>query len=245
MAKTNSEIIRDNVKRVFTPEQIHSLATAYFTAETIAARAACIKVTDKDGNELDPVPEVELDMVAEQFHTFQGWKQRNLSVKKGEKSVFSCYLWKWTDKPNLKARKAAEEAGEEVNPDPHYYKALSHLFFIGQVERRTEREAAKTENKPAGSMTEYNRYLSAQRKAGNKSPLSFSAWSDQQAAKPAETQQPAAKPTKKSPTKKATKKPAPPVPAVVAVVEHHDLHETAPAAPEELDYAALAASIIF
>lgn len=233
MAKTNAEIIRDNVQQVFTSEQIHTLAVAHFSAEAIAARAACVKVTDKDGNELDPVPEVELDMVAEQFHTFQGWKQRGLSVKKHEKSAFSCYLWKWTDKPNAAARKAAEEAGEELNPDPHYYKALSHLFFIGQVERRTEHDASKSEKKPAGSMTEYNRYLSAQRKSGNKSPLSFSAWSGQQSAKPA----------KKSPTKKAEKKPAPPVPAVVAVVEHHDLHETA--VPEELDFAALAASIIF
>ena len=27
------------------------------------------------------------------------------------------------------ARKAAEEAGEEVNPDPHFYKTLSHLNY--------------------------------------------------------------------------------------------------------------------
>ena len=244
---TNTEIIREAVSHAFTAEQIHSLATAYFSADTIAARASCIKVVDKDGNELDPIPDAELGLIAGQFHTFSEWKKLGLSVKKGQKAALSCYLWKWTDKPNAAARKAAEEAGEELNPDPHYYKALSHLFFVGQVERRTERDAAKADKKPAGSMVEYNRYLSAQRKAGNKSPLSFSAWADQQAAKPSETQQPAAKPTKKSPTKKAKKKPAPPVPAAVAVVEHHDLHETAaPAtAPEELDFAALAASIIF
>lgn len=249
MAKTNSEIIRENVQQFFTPEQIHTLAAAHFSAETIAARAAAIKVLDDDGNELDPVPFAELDMVVEQLHTFQGWKQRGLSVKKGEKAVFGCYLWRWTDKPNAAARKAAEEAGEELNPDPHYYKTMSYLFFIDQVERRPEKAAAT--KKPAGSMAEYNRYLSAQRKAGNKNPLSFSAWSEQQtpAEQPAKSQPTAAKPANKptaKPAKKATaKKAAPPAelsPAVVAV-EHHDLHP-APAA-EDLDFAALAASIIF
>ena len=57
---TNTEIIREAVSHAFTAEQIHSLATAYFAADTIAARAACIKVTDKDGNELDPIPDAEL-----------------------------------------------------------------------------------------------------------------------------------------------------------------------------------------
>lgn len=244
---TNTEIIREAVSHAFTAEQIHSLATAYFSADTIAARASCIKVVDKDGNELDPIPDAELGLIAGQFHTFSEWKKLGLSVKKGQKAALSCYLWKWTDKPNAAARKAAEEAGEELNPDPHYYKALSHLFFVGQVERRTERDAAKTDKKPAGSMVEYNRYLSAQRKAGNKSPLSFSVWSEQQTAEPDKSQQPAEKPAKKTPAKKPTaKKPAAPaeLSPVVAAVEHHDLHPI-PTAPEELDFAALAASIIF
>ena len=219
---TNTEIIRETVSHAFTAEQIHSLATAYFTADTIAARASCIKVVDKDGNELDPTPEAELGLIADRFHTFSEWKKMGLSVKKGEKAALTCYLWKWTDKPNAAARKAAEEAGEELNPDPHYYKALSHLFFIGQVERRSESPATK---KPASSMAGYNRYLSAQRKAGNKSPLSLSAWTAQQAKKDT----PAAPST------------------VVAVVEHHDLHEVpaAVAAPAVIDYAAAAASILF
>ena len=241
---TNTEIIREAVSHAFTAEQIHSLATAYFTADTIAARASCIKVVDKDGNELDPTPEAELGLIADRFHTFSEWKKMGLSVKKGEKAALTCYLWKWTDKPNAAARKAAEEAGEELSPDPHYYKALSHLFFIGQVERRSE---STTTKKPASSMAGYNRYLSAQRKAGNKSPLSLSAWTAQQTAEPVKPQQPAAKPAAKKSSKKASTKPAAPVPAVVAVVEHHDLHETAAPAtvPENLDFAALAASIIF
>ena len=244
MSKSNSVLIQEAVQEAFTPDQIHTLAAAHFSADAITARAACIKVTDDDGNELDSTPFAELDMIADQFHTFQGWKKLGLSVKKGEKASLVCWLWKWTDKPNAAARKAAEEAGEELNPDPHYYKALSYLFFVDQVERRNESAPAK---KPASSMAAYNRYLSAQRKAGNKSPLSLSAWTAQQAAEPVKPQQSATKSAKKSPAKKASTKPAAPAPAVVAVVEHHDLHETATpaAAPEELDFAALAASIIF
>lgn len=244
MSKSNSVLIQEAVQEAFTPEQIHTLAAAHFSADAIAARAACIKVADGDGNELDSTPFAELDMIADQFHTFQGWKKRGLSVKKGEKAALVCWLWKWTDKPNAAARKAAEEAGEELNPDPHYYKALSYLFFVDQVERRNESTPTK---KPASSMAAYNRYLSAQRKAGNKSPLSLSAWTAQQTTEPVKPQQPAAKPAAKKSSKKASTKPAAPVPAVVAVVEHHDLHETtAPATvPENLDFAALAASIIF
>ena len=128
-AKTNTEIIRDSVQHIFSREQIHTLAAAHFSAETIAAHASGIIVLDKDGNELDPTPDAELILVSGLFHTFQEWKKDGLSVRKGEKAAFSCQLWRWTDKPNAAARKAAEEAGEEVNPDPHFYKTLSHLNY--------------------------------------------------------------------------------------------------------------------
>ena len=163
MAKTNTEIIRESVQHIFSREQIHTLAAAHFSAETIAAHASGIVVLDKDGNKLDPTPDAELILVSGLFHTFQEWKKDGLSVKKGEKAAFSCQLWRWTDKPNAAARKAAEEAGEEVNPDPHFYKTLSHLFFIDQVERRPEK-AAPAKLNTAG----YNKYLSACRKAATK-----------------------------------------------------------------------------
>ena len=54
MAKTNPEITRDSVQHIFSREQIHTLATAHFSAETIAAHASGITVLDKDGNKLDP-----------------------------------------------------------------------------------------------------------------------------------------------------------------------------------------------
>ena len=37
----------------------------------------------------------------------------------------------------------AEEAGEELADDPHYYKKLSHLFMLDQVERTEDRQQAK------------------------------------------------------------------------------------------------------
>ena len=75
MAKTNTEIIRDSVQHIFSREQIHTLATAHFSAETIAAHASGITVLDKDGNKLDPTPDAELILVSGLFHTFQEWKR--------------------------------------------------------------------------------------------------------------------------------------------------------------------------
>ena len=69
------------------------------------------------------------------FHTFAEWKARGYSVKKGEKAFLAVPLWKFTNKPNMAARKAAEEAGEEISPDPHYYKKLSYIFGFNQVKR--------------------------------------------------------------------------------------------------------------
>ena len=175
-----------------------------------------------------------------------------MSVKKGEKAAFSCQLWRWTDKPNAAARKAAEEAGEEVNPDPHFYKTLSHLFFIDQVERRPEKAAPAKLNTVG-----YNKYLSACQKAGNKNPLSLAAWSAEQVKAPAQPTNPAAvvlaavehhevnnpvelpapakKPAgkKKAATKAPAKKPTKPAPV------------PAPVPAAEPDFAALAASILF
>lgn len=76
------------------------------------------------------------------FHTFQEWKNRGYSVKKGEKAMLSVLLWKFTNKPNIAARKAAAERGEEINEDPHYYKKLSYIFGFQQVRRTGTKEPA-------------------------------------------------------------------------------------------------------
>ena len=187
---TNTQIIKSAVQAAFSADQISALFTAYFPKE--------------QGGD----PEVEALFVADLFHTFAEWKARGLSVKKGEKAALrDVYLWKWTDKPNAAARKAAEEKGEELNPDPHYYKTPSCLFSIAQVEKQTTKPAPKKAN-----VAGYNRYLMQCRKAGQ-TPVSMAQWTEQ-TTKPAET-----KPTQ----------PINPA-AVVAVVEHHEV-----AHPVELD----------
>lgn len=71
------------------------------------------------------------------LHTFQEWKSRGYSVKKGEKACLHVDLWKYTTRPAKALREAAAAAGEELPDDPHYYKKLSHLFHVSQV-RRTD-----------------------------------------------------------------------------------------------------------
>lgn len=77
------------------------------------------------------------------IHTFIEWKRLGYSVKKGEKARLHLYLWMFTNKPNKAARDEAAEAGEELADDPHYYKKLSHLFMLDQVERTEDRQQAK------------------------------------------------------------------------------------------------------
>ena len=39
------------------------------------------------------------------FHTFAEWKARGYFVKKGEKAFMAVAIWKFTEKPNMAARK--------------------------------------------------------------------------------------------------------------------------------------------
>lgn len=69
------------------------------------------------------------------FHTFQEWKARGYSVKKGEHALFTADLWKYTSKPSKAMVEAAEASGKDAPEEsPHYYKKLSHLFARSQVE---------------------------------------------------------------------------------------------------------------
>ena len=47
------------------------------------------------------------------LHTFQEWKARGYSVKKGEKAVLHVDLWKFTNKPPKAAREHAAADGRE------------------------------------------------------------------------------------------------------------------------------------
>ena len=78
------------------------------------------------------------------FHTFQEWKARGYSVKKGEHAIFTADLWKYTSKPSRAMIEAAQEAGRDVPEEsPHYYKKLSHLFSFSQVEPVKNRPGKK------------------------------------------------------------------------------------------------------
>ena len=70
------------------------------------------------------------------LHTFQEWKSRGYIVKKGEKARLSVDLWKYTTRPGKAAIEAAKAEGKDPEDDPHYYKKLSHLFHISQVQEK-------------------------------------------------------------------------------------------------------------
>lgn len=124
----NEQIILNEVAKL-DPAIRHQIAAAAYSAEKIASVAAAI-----DGKEgADAIDAAEIILAAAQVHTFQEWKRRGYSVKKGEKTLIGCFLWNFTERPN-KAQRAALSAEElEEQPDPHYYKKFSHLFSCLQV----------------------------------------------------------------------------------------------------------------
>lgn len=118
---TNEEIILKSVQAHLTPAQRHEIAAAAYTPEQIA-------------HTVEHIPDGLDELAAAQIHTFGFWKQNGKSVKRGEKALFTCPLWKYTDKPSKAQRDAAEAAGEEAKAHPHYYPTTSYMFSCLQVE---------------------------------------------------------------------------------------------------------------
>lgn len=87
---TNEEIILKSVQAHLTPAQRHEIAAAAYTTEQIA-------------HAVEHIPDGLDTLAASQVHTFAWWKDNGKSVKRGEKALFTCPLWKYTDKPS-KAR---------------------------------------------------------------------------------------------------------------------------------------------
>lgn len=79
-----------------------------------------VKVEDKDGNP------VELEL-PEEIHTFQAWKAKGFSVKKGEHAVASFKIWKHTSK-QMKNDKGEDEEHENM------FMKTAHFFTRAQVE---------------------------------------------------------------------------------------------------------------
>lgn len=219
---TNNQIIRNEAARL-DPATLHAIATAHHTPDEIAAIAAACKTTDENGNEQPAtVADVEIMLAADELHTFDHWKKEGKSVKKGEKHLVCCYLWKYTTKPSKEQREKAAAEGKEAAPDPHYYPTKSHLFSCLQVESSKPAPAGRFGSTAA--IIEYNKKLAAERKAAKAAAEKAKA----EAAAPVIIEEhhelPELVHADPLPTKKATKRTAKKAPAKKA--------ETKPAGPD-------------
>lgn len=219
---TNKQIIRAAAERL-DPATLHQIAAVHHTPEEIAAVAASCKIVDKDGNEKPATAaDIEIMFAADELHTFDYWKKEGKSVKKGEKALLECYLWKYTTKPSKEQREKAAAEGKEAAPDPHYYPTKSHLFSCLQVESSKPAPAGRFGSTAA--IIEYNKKLAAERKAAKAAAEKAKA----EAAAPIITEEhhelPELVHADPLPTKKATKRTAKKAPAKEA--------ETKPAGPD-------------
>lgn len=218
MKRDNNTLIYDAICSTFTPEQIHLLAAACSTPEQIAATAARLTVTDEAGNPIDATPDAERLILADSLHTYNTWKAQGLQVRGGQKALLSCMLWRWTDKPSKARRDEAAAQGKDAGEDAHYYMKRCYLFASFQVCKPEPVHIKSPEEIAARKARK-----AAQQAAATTAPA------------PAAPTIPAAAPTPE-PSKPA---------AVVAVVEHHTLHDDTPAPePVQLDFATLAAQVL-
>lgn len=221
---TNNTIIADTLAATLTAAQIHAIAAAVKTPAQIAEIAAALDVRDGSGQPIDATPTAERMIAAQAVHTYNEWKRQGLQVKAGEKALFSCHLWRWTDKPSKarqqEAAQAAADGQDGPAADEHYYKTTAYLFSALQVSK-PQPVHVKTPDEIAA----HNAALLAARKARRAA-----------SATTAPTTAPAA------PTVPAAATTAPSKPAVVAIVEHHTLHDDAE--PVQLDFATLAAQVL-
>lgn len=70
--------------------------------------------------------------IPEEIHTFNGWKKRGYSVKKGEKSKIKFTIWKYTEKQ----KPESEMTGNPLEDAPitHMFMKMSSFFTFEQVE---------------------------------------------------------------------------------------------------------------
>lgn len=193
----NNDLIATAVCAQYTPEQLHKLAAHYYTADEIASAAAKIIVEPgEDGTAPDPVEIAEETLCTALFHTFDGWKSPKnggLSVKRGEKAVIRCKLWKYKDSPKPEdlpadadplTRAAAEQGGGD------YYMTTAYLFGRWQVEKRDPKKSAEKRFKSLDDIQAYNKMLADQRKAAK----AAAAQQDKPQSEPKPTEQPAPAP---------------------------------------------------
>lgn len=87
------------------------------------------KITLKDGS-------VEEYKETEPIHTYQAWKSKGYQVKRGEKSIATIRIWKFTSKPGtIKAKNdKGEDVEVEANDDKMFMKD-AFFFKTSQVEK--------------------------------------------------------------------------------------------------------------
>lgn len=73
----------------------------------------------------------------EEIHTFAAWKERGMSVKKGEHAVTKLTIWKAG-----KGKKAPETEEQAENPEKtRMFLKTAHFFAASQVEPTKEKAA--------------------------------------------------------------------------------------------------------
>ena len=160
---SNNQIIQNEAAKL-APATLHAIATAHHTPEQIAAIAAKAITIDENGNEKPAtIADVEAVLAADELHTIAKWNSLNKRIRTGEKSLITCYLWKYTTKPSKEQREAAEAEGKEAAPAPHYYPTKSYLFSCLQVEDSKPTPEARF--KSTAEIMAYNKKLAAERKA--------------------------------------------------------------------------------
>ena len=216
MTRDNNTLIFEAVGTTYTPAEIHALAATLATPEQITARAAAMAAATGNGTAADYIDTAEQATIADSLHTYNTWKAQGLQVKRGQKATISAMLWRWTDKPSKARRDEAAAQGKDAAEDAHYYMKRCYLFTAAQVER-----PAPVHIKTPDEIAARNAELAAARKARKAAQQATATTA------PAPTPEPS--------------KPA----AVVAVVEHHALHDDAPAPePVQLDFATIAAQVL-
>lgn len=194
----NNDLIATAVCAQYTPEQLHKLAARYYTADEIASAAAKIIVEPgEDGTAPDPVEIAEETLCTALFHTFDGWKSPKnggLSVKRGEKAVIRCKLWKYKDGPKPEDLPADADpltkAAAEQGGAGDYYMTTAYLFGRWQVEKRDPKKPAEKRFKSLDDIRAYNKMLADQRKAAK----AAAAQQDKPQSEPKPTEQPAPAP---------------------------------------------------
>lgn len=86
----------------------------------LAGTGKFITVENKDGTKR------QLE-IPEDIHTFNGWKERGYSVKKGEKAIAKFTIWK------CKSKKVETEDGEEEHTN--MFMKTAAFFKFSQVEK--------------------------------------------------------------------------------------------------------------